>query len=114
MEADMSDEYLRLGEFHADVVFRGGKYGNMPIPGYKEDFQLVPKEMESYFIQNTLPDNKRWREPTVVPKFVDLPPLLREMLMHEANAKEIKCQPEEFKLPFLVKTDNLFSNVKYE
>lgn len=48
-EADLSDEFLRRGEFEANVIFRGIHYGTMQIPGYKEDFCLVPKEDEKYF-----------------------------------------------------------------
>ncbi len=83
----MNDEYMRRGEFRANVVFRGGHYGNMKIPGYKEDFQLVPKDMEQFYTEKTLEPGKKWREPTVVPRFIDLPPLLKEMLIQEANEK---------------------------
>ena len=66
-EPDMTDEYLRLGKFKADVIFRGGHYGNMEIPGYKEDFQLVPREEEKFFLERTLPAGPKRRPETVVP-----------------------------------------------
>ncbi len=113
MEADMSDEYMRMGEFNAEVVFRGAHYGNMSIPGHKEDFQLVPKHMEEFYKSKTLPKGQKWREPTVVPKFVDLPPLLKEMLVQEAALKKINLNAEELKLPFIVKEDT-FSHIKYQ
>lgn len=114
MEADMSDQYLRQGDFKANVVFRGGQYGNMQIPGYKEDFQLVPKHMEQYYIEKTLPKGQKWREPTTVSKFIDLPPLLSEMLKQEALLKNVEHKPDELKLPFVIRQDDVFSNVKYE
>ena len=114
MEADMSDKYLRLGDFEGNFVFRGAQYGHMKVPGYKEDFQLVPKEEEKFYLEKTLPIGQKWREPTVVSKFIDLPPLLKEMLAQEANEKKINYMPDELKLPFLVNTTGTFSNSKYE
>lgn len=113
-QADMSDEYLRRGVFKADVVFRGGHYGNMEIPGFKEDFQLVPKEEEKNFLERTLPVGQKWREPTKVPRFVDLPPLLKEMLIQEAKDKNIQFDEKEFKLPFSVRTNDPFAHATYE
>lgn len=113
-EPDMSDEFLRRGIFKADVIFRGEHYGNMDIPGYKEDFQLIAKHDESYFLEKTLPKGKRWREPTQVPKFVKLPPLLEEMLKQEAIEKNVLFKPDELKLPFNVKTTYPFSHVEYK
>lgn len=114
MEADMSDKYLRLGEFEAKVVFRGGQYGTMKIPGWKEDFQLVPKDEEKYYLERTLPPGQKWREPTVVKRFVDLPPLLKEMLAQEASDKNIQFEPDELKLPFKVNSTGPFAHAKYE
>lgn len=114
MEADMSDQYLRLGEFEANVIFRGGQYGTMKIPGWKEDFQLVPKEEEKFYLEKTLPQGQKWREPTTVGKFTDLPPLLKEMLAQEAIDKKIQFKQDELKLPFLVNTAGTFSHTKYE
>jgi hypothetical protein len=102
MEANMNDEYLRMGNYRADVVFRGAQFGNLPISGWKEDFQLVPKEDEKYYIERTLPKGQMWRKPVVVPKFVELPPLLKQMLISEAGEKEIKFKEEEIKLPFVI------------
>lgn len=113
-QADMSDQYLRRGFFKADVVFRGGHYGNMEIPGYKEDFQLVPREEEKFFIEKTLPMGQKWREPTKVPKFVELPPLLKEMLIQEAREKNIQFDPDELKLPLNIRDKDIFSHVVYE
>jgi len=107
------DFKMRMGEFNAEVVFRGAHYGNMSIPGHKEDFQLVPKYMEEFYKSKTLPKGQKWREPTVVPKFVDLPPLLKEMLVQEAALKKINLNAEELKLPFIVKEDT-FSHIKYQ
>lgn len=114
MEADMSDEYMRKGEFYGNVIFRGANYGNMPVPGYKEDFQLVPKHMEKFYLEKTLPAGEKWRESTVVPKFVDLPPLMKEMLVQEAQHKKIDLKTDELKLPFIVNDTNIFSHIKYE
>jgi hypothetical protein len=108
----MTDEYLRNGSFHANVVFRGGHYGNMPIPGDKEDFQLVPKEEEKYYLERTLPAGQKWRPPTVVPKFVELPPMLKEMLVEECKEKNVKFSPDELKLPFIINDKNPFSHSK--
>lgn len=110
----MSDEYLRRGIFYADVVFRGEKYGNMEIPGYKEDFQLVSKEEERFFLEKTLPEGQRWRAPTKVPKFASLPPLLKEILKQEATEKGIKFNVDELKLPIIVKHKGPFSHVVQE
>lgn len=110
----MNDEFLRRGVFKANVIFRGGHYGNMEIPGYKEDFQLIPKEEEKFYLEKTLPLGQKWREPTSVPKFVNLPPLLKEMLEQEALEKQISFKPDEIKLPFVVTTDKTFSHSKYE
>jgi len=114
MEADMSDKYMRLGNYEAKVVFRGGQYGTMAIPGWKEDFQLVPKDEEKFYLEKTLPIDQKWREPTVVSKFVEMPPLLKEMLIQECIDKQIKFKPDELKLPLVVETSKLFSHVKYE
>lgn len=115
IEPDMSDEYLRRGKFYADVVFRGERYGsNIEIPGYKEDFQLVDREDEKYFLERTLAEGKRWREPTKVSKFRDLPPLLKEMLKQEAIDKKLEFKPEELKLPIVVKQNGSFTHVIQE
>jgi hypothetical protein len=114
MEADMSDEYLRRGSFFADVVFRGGHYGNMEIPGHIEDFQIIAKADEPFYLARTLPAGQKWRPPTKVPRFVDLPPLLKHMLVQEAREKRVAFSPDEIKLPFCVKTDHPFSLVTYE
>ncbi|RMZ93322.1 Mitochondrial ribosomal S34 [Brachionus plicatilis] len=113
-EADMSDEYLRRGVFKADVVFRGGHYGNMEIPGFKEDFQLIAKEEEKFFLERTLSLGQKWREPTKVSKFVDLPPLLKEMLVQEAKEKNIQFDENELKLPLNIRTNSPFSHATYE
>ena len=114
MEADMSDKHLRLGDFEAKVIFRGGHYGTMKIPGWKEDFQLVPKDEEKLYLERTKPEGQKWREPTSVKRFVELPPLLKEMLAQEAMDKNIQFKPEELKLPFVVKESDSFSHAKYE
>lgn len=112
IEADMSDKYLRRGIFFANVVFRGAQVGNMEISGFKEDFQLVPKEDEKYYIERTLLLGKYWREPTVVPKFKDLPPLLETILYDEAKTRGLNVKRDELKLPLLVRDNELLSNVK--
>jgi len=109
----MNDEFLRRGHFQADVVFRGGHYGNVEIPGFKEDFQLIPKENEKFFLERTLDKGKKWREPTMVPKFAHLPPLLKEMLLQEANEKNIELKPDELKLPLIIRQDQ-FSHTDYQ
>ena len=110
----MTDEYLRLGNFRADVVFRGGHYGNIELPGWKEDYELVPKEEEKYYLERTLSVGQKWREPTLVPKFKELPPLLKEILLQECEEKNVKYDPNEIKLPFVVKTDDRFSHTNYK
>lgn len=110
----MSDEFMRLGSFRADVVFRGGQYGNMEIPGWYEDFQLVPKEEEKIYLDKTLPEGQKWREPTKVPKFVSLPPLLKQIMIQECTEKNVKFDEKELKLPFVVKSEDIFSHVEYE
>ena len=114
VEPDMSDEYLRRGIFHADVIFRGERYGNMQIDGNYEDYQLVAKEDEKYFLERTLAEGQRWREPTKVSKFSALPPLLKEILKQEAVEKGVKFEPDELKLPTIVKQDGRFSHVVQE
>ena len=54
MEADMSDNFLRRGKFKGEVIFRGAHYGNIDLPGFKEDFQLIPKEEEKFYLEKTL------------------------------------------------------------
>jgi hypothetical protein len=114
MEADMSDEYMRRGSFRADVIFRGGHYGNMEIPGFKEDFQLVPKELEEFYLNKTLPKGQKWRAPTKVSKFVEMPPLLKQMLVNEAKEKKVGFNESEIKLPRVVRTKDEFSHATYE
>jgi hypothetical protein len=114
MEADMSDEYMRRGSFRADVIFRGGHYGNMEIPGFKEDFQLVPKDQEKFYLDKTLPKGQKWRAPTKVPKFIEMPPLLKQILINEAKEKQVSFNENEIKLPNVVKTNDKFSHVTYE
>jgi hypothetical protein len=109
MEADMSDKYLRKGLFYANVVFRGVQMGNIEISGFKEDFQLVPKEEEKFHLEKTLPLGKSWREATVVEKFVELPPLLKIMLMDEAKERRLDINEYDIKLPHVVR-EGLFSN----
>ena len=114
MEADMSDPHLRRGLFKGDVIFRGAHYGNIELPGYKEDFQLIPKEEEKLYLERTLPMGQKWRPETVVPKFVDLPPMLKAMLVQEANDKKVFYSLNEIKLPFVIRNDDVFSHGKYE
>ena len=114
MEADMSDEYMRRGSFCADVVFRGGHHGNMEIPGSLEDFQLIAKEDESFYLERTFPPGQKWREPTKVPRFVELPPLLKHMLVQEARDKNVPFSMDEMKLPYSVITDGTFSLATYK
>ena len=103
MEADMTDEFMKQGNFRAKVIFRGQQYGEMKIPGWKEDFQLIHKEDEKFYLEKTLPVGQPWRPDTILPKFVNLPPLLKELLVQEANDKNIEFKDEEMKLPFLLK-----------
>ena len=110
----MSDEFMRLGSFKADVVFRGSRCGNLELPGYKEDFQLVPKDMEKHYLEQTLPGEKKWREPTKVPKFVDLPPMLKQILIQECIDKQVKFDEKELNLPVMLKSKNFFSNFVQE
>ena len=110
----MNDQYMRNGSFSGDFIFRGELYNNMYIPGYKEDFQLVSKDEEKYYLEKTLPLGKKRREPTKVPKFVELPPLLKEMLINEAVEKKIQFNKEEIKLPLVVKEDRVISHWVYE
>ena len=114
MEPDMSDPHLRQGIFKGDVIFRGAHYGNKVLPGFKEDFQLIPREEEKFYFERTLPVGQKWRAATVVPKFVDLPPMLKEILKQEANDKHVKYSIDELKLPFVIDTDGEFSHGKYE
>ena len=101
MEADMNDEFMRNGKFWANVVFRGESHGHKLFPGFKEDFQLVPKEEEKYFIERTLPQGQSFREPTKVPRFKDLPPLIKDILIKEAIDKDVEFSPDELKLPIV-------------
>jgi hypothetical protein len=104
----MTDQYLRLGSFQGKVVWRGGDHGIMALDSTIEDYQLIPKEEEKYFLERTLPEGQRWREPTVVPKFIDLPPLLKEMLMAECKDKNVPFTPDEFKLPYVIRDNDPF------
>ena len=113
-EPNMRDPHLREGNYEADVVFRGGKFGNMAVQGWLEDFQLVAKEDEPLYLAKTLPDGQRWRPPTEVPRFVDLPPMLKEILKQEAIKKRVKFDESELKLPYIVKLNDPFSLVKYK
>jgi hypothetical protein len=110
-EADVSDEFMRRGNFRADYVFRGEQIGNIRVNGGKEDYQLVPKEEEQYFLEKTLAYGQKWRKPTIVPKFVDLPPLLKNMLQNEIKEKGLQnFNEDDLKLPYTVlkqKTSNV-------
>ena len=110
----MSDPFLRRGTFKADVVFRGAHYGNVELPGYKEDFQLIAKEDEKHYLERTLTKGQKWRAETIVPKFIELPPLLKELLKQEADDKRVKYNVDEIKLPFIINKDGVFSHGKYE
>ena len=107
----MSDQYLRKGIFFANVVFRGVQMGNLEISGFKEDFQLVPKEEEKFYLDKTLPKGKSWREPTVVGKFTELPPLLKIMLMNDAKERKLNIKEDDIMLPLVIR-NGLFSNVQ--
>lgn len=107
----MSDEFKRKGLFSANVVFRGVQMGNLEISGFKEDFQLIAKEDEKYYLEKTLPLGKSWREPTVVEKFVEMPPLLKLLLIDEAKERKLSIKEEDIKLPKVVR-DSLLSNVQ--
>lgn len=109
----MNDKYLRRGIFEADVVFRGKQLGNMPISGSKEDFQLVPKEEEKYFLEKTLELGKTWTDSKKVPRFVELPPLMKQQLASELAQKTLTFTEKDLKMPFSVKQDK-FSNIEYE
>jgi hypothetical protein len=113
MEADVNDPYLQANLTKAKVVFRGQQMGEKLIPGHKEDFQLIAKEDEAYYIERTLPENQAWRKPTILPKFVNLPPLLKEILMTEARVKGIKFKESELKLPFIAKRETVGKTVEY-
>ena len=114
IEPDMSDSFLRRGEFKGDVIFRGEHYGNLELPGYKEDFQLISREDEKFYLDRTLPKGKKWREETKVSKFVELPPTLKEMLVQEAKSKNVKYNLDEIKLPFIINVNDVSSHGKYE
>jgi hypothetical protein len=111
MEADMSDQYLRKGLFSANVIFRGVQMGNLEISGFKEDFQLVSKEDEKFYLEKTLPLGKSWRDPTVVDKFIEMPPLLKLILLDQAKERKLNIKEEDIKLPLVVR-DSLTSNVQ--
>ena len=107
----MSDQYLRKGIFSAKVIFRGAQMGDLEISGFKEDFQLVAKEDEKFYLEKTLPLGKSWREPTVVDKFIEMPPLLKLLLLDQAKERRLNLKEEDIKLPLVVK-DTLHSNVR--
>lgn len=109
-EPDMSDEFLRRGVFKANVIFRGGYYGNMEIPGFKEDFQLIPKEEENIYLEKTLAKGQKWRENRKIPKFTELPPMIKLMLEQEALEKNVELAERELKLPLVVRTGDTFSH----
>ena len=64
--------------------------------------------------KSTLAKGQKWRAATVVPKFVELPPLLKELLKQEADDKRVKYNVDEIKLPFIINKDGVFSHGKYE
>lgn len=109
----MNDKYLRKGFFEADVVFRGKQLGNMAIIGSKEDYQLVPKEEEKYFLERTMEVGKTWSDTKKVPKFVDLPPLMKKQLAAELSKKTLQFTEKDLKMPYLIKKDK-FTNIEYE
>jgi hypothetical protein len=108
----MNDPYMRKGIFVADTIKKNTRIGLENIPGYCEDFQLVSKEEEPQFIKKTLPLGEKFGEQIVAPKFVDLPPLLKLMLTDELKERKIQADPNDIKLPYLIRESKVTNVVQ--
>ncbi|XP_011642597.1 uncharacterized protein LOC105430641 [Pogonomyrmex barbatus] len=76
-------------------VFRGHKNPKpvqIDAASYKADYQLVPKDQEHLFLNNTKVSEQR-----ILPRTTDFPPLFLEMMIQKMKAKGI-TPPEELKL----------------
>ncbi|XP_064619456.1 small ribosomal subunit protein mS34-like [Lineus longissimus] len=103
---DMSDKTLRHGRAFAKRVFRGVKIPEEEriTTGYKPDWRLIHKDEEAEIKKQDAPK----REPRIIPKEVDYPPLLGRMLMQEMNLltpPKMEIVPRESVLNLYVRED---------
>lgn len=68
-----------FGRVLVEQVFRGKSYGDFDLSktAYKNDFKLVPKDEEEFYLSQTMKakDLEKIKKP--LPEFVEFPPLLK-------------------------------------
>lgn len=86
----------------AERTFRGIKYPDLELfyeNSSAPDFQLIPKDEEATFC--------KWDGPVkgtkILPRTMDFPPLLRELILRERSTEE-KLENEEPKMEIVYKT----------
>jgi hypothetical protein len=112
IEVDMSDAFLRKGIFHVDMVKENTRVGIEKIRGDCENFQLIPKEEENNYFSKTLPLGQKHGEKMVLPKFIEFPPLMKLMLVNELKDRGIGANPDEVKLPLLIRESRIHNLVQ--
>ena len=67
-----------------EKVFRGRPYvGEYELsqPAYKNDYKLVPKEEEEYYVSQTMPAENVEALKKPLPEFLEFPPLLQVIII---------------------------------
>lgn len=65
-----------------EKVFRGRPFGEFDLSktAYKNDFKLVPKDEEEFYLKNTMTVEDVEKLKKAVPEFMQFPPLLKVSL----------------------------------
>lgn len=74
---------MRKVRVHVEKMFRGkSELLTIESASYKWDYRLIPKDEEEKYLSSKVEQSI-----TVLPKTMDFPPVLRELLIREAKAR---------------------------
>lgn len=68
-----------FGRVLVEKVFRGRPIGEFDLSktAYKNDFKLVPKDEEAYYLSRTMAAEEVDKQVKKLPEFLEFPPLLK-------------------------------------
>ncbi|KAK4022400.1 uncharacterized protein LOC116919017 [Daphnia magna] len=83
----LMDEENLFGRVLVEKVFRGRHYGEYDLSktAYKNDFKLVPRDEEEFYLSRTMKAEELEKLKKSLPEFIQFPPLLKEMISKQEN-----------------------------
>jgi hypothetical protein len=97
------DDKLNLGRIVAERIFRGRRRKELAILSEEAqfpDFKLVPKDKEATFCRwDQVKDFVHERDAELKPKWMEMPPLLKKIVIRNRQAHGETCNEDDLKLP---------------